>query len=170
MHHLCRMSILESSCITFPCLKLVGYCIHSANCTPLIPSNSGNLTSPKLFHQLTPPVNMNLQTDSTFQLFKWLCHFTLNVTIICKRCYCPYVGQKIECKLFQYLKKIITSNKTWCSRCLEDNNDLFNLTRLFARGQTNSIMNNVRNNGCVHSGLFYRIGHNKWPLILKISL
>ena len=104
-HYLCRMSILESSCITFPCLKLVGSRIHLANCTPLIPSDSGNLTSPKLFHQLTPPVNMNLQTDSNFQLFKWLCHFTLNVTIIYKRCYCPCVGRKIECKLFQYLKK-----------------------------------------------------------------
>ena len=125
-HYLCRMSILGSSCITFPCLELVSYCIHLANCTPLIPSDSGNLTSPKLLHQLTPPVNYS-----------------------------------------NTLKKIVTSDKTWCSGCLEDNNDLFNLIRLFARGQTNSIMDKIRNNGCVHSGLFCRIWNNKLLLISR---
>ena len=82
----------------------------------------------------------------------------------------PLLAKKWNGNYSNTLEKIVTSNKTWCSGCLEDNNDLFNLTRLFARGQTNSIMDNIRNNGCVHSGLFYRIGHNKWLLILKMSL
>ena len=82
----------------------------------------------------------------------------------------PLLAKKWNGNYSNTLEKIITSNKTWCARCLEDNNDLFNLTRLFARGQTSSIMNNVRNNGGIHSGLFYRIGYNKYLLILKKDL
>ena len=96
-----------------------------------------------------------------------MCQSPQNVRIICKWCHCPPDGQKLNVNYSTTLEKIVTSDKTWCSGCLEDNNDLFNLIRLFARRQTNSIVDKVRNNGCVQSGSFCRIWNNKWILISR---
>ena len=56
------------------------------------------------------------------------------------RCHCPPDGPKLNVNYSTTLEKIVTSDKTWCSGCLEDNNDLFNLIRLFASGTTNTMV------------------------------
>ena len=98
--------------------------------------------------------------------------FANNLPSFVNKCQCPMLAREYNINCSNTW--IITSNKTRCLWCLGENNNSLQGKHnqgvikdynqgVFARGQTNSIMNNVRNNYGIHSGF----GYNKHLLILR---
>ena len=102
---------------------------------------------------------MNLQTVSTCQLIRWVYHLLTLPSLV--KCQCPMLARKYKINCSNTW--IITSNKTRCPWCLGKIVIHSTWQGVFAGGQINSILNNVRNNHGIHSGF----GYNKHLLILR---